>query len=150
MVGNIEVTYLPKTCFTNTLHMLLILQYILVEQCACCLLNHFSHVQLYATLWTVASQAPLPMTFSRQDMKNTVLDITKIRYIPCLQDIVSKPSNVPPLLCLYPPFLVVLDLLLSIGLLLTSRNAVLFTFVPLHSARCRAHNGYSLNKCLLK
>ena len=61
VAGNIEVTYLPKICFTNALHMLLILQYILVEQRACCMLNHFSHVQLYATLWTVDSQAPLSM-----------------------------------------------------------------------------------------
>ena len=26
-----------------------------------CVLNHFSHVQLFATLWTVARQAPLSM-----------------------------------------------------------------------------------------
>ena len=26
-----------------------------------------SHVQLFATLWTVARQAPLPMEFSRQE-----------------------------------------------------------------------------------
>ena len=31
-----------------------------------CVLSHFSHVQLFATLWTVACQAPLPMGFSRQ------------------------------------------------------------------------------------
>ena len=69
VAGNSEVTYLPKTCFTNTLHMLWILQHRLVEQCACCMLKPFSHVQLYATLWTVDSQAPLSMGFSRQDMK---------------------------------------------------------------------------------
>ena len=32
-----------------------------------CLLSHFSRVQLYATLWTVACQAPLCMGFSRQE-----------------------------------------------------------------------------------
>ena len=32
-----------------------------------CVLNHFSHVQLFATLWTVARQAPLSMGFSRQE-----------------------------------------------------------------------------------
>ena len=32
-----------------------------------CMLNHFSHVWLFATLWTIACQAPLPMGFSRQD-----------------------------------------------------------------------------------
>ena len=32
-----------------------------------CMLSHFSHVQLFATLWTVAQQAPLSMGFSRQE-----------------------------------------------------------------------------------
>ena len=31
------------------------------------LLRHFSHIQLCATLWTAASQAPLSMGFSRQE-----------------------------------------------------------------------------------
>ena len=30
------------------------------------MLSHFSHVQLFATLWTIAYQAPLSMGFSRQ------------------------------------------------------------------------------------
>ena len=32
-----------------------------------CALNHFSHVQLFATQWTLAHQAPLSMGFSRQE-----------------------------------------------------------------------------------
>ena len=32
-----------------------------------CMLSRFSLVQLSATLWTVACQAPLPMVFSRQE-----------------------------------------------------------------------------------
>ena len=32
-----------------------------------CLLSHFSHVQLFATPWTVACQAPLSMGFPRQE-----------------------------------------------------------------------------------
>ena len=32
-----------------------------------CVLSHFSHVQLFTTLWTVACQAPLPMGFFRQE-----------------------------------------------------------------------------------
>ena len=32
-----------------------------------CVLSHFSHVQLFATLWTVAHQAPLSMGFSWQE-----------------------------------------------------------------------------------
>ena len=31
-----------------------------------CVLGHFCHVQLCATLWTVASQAPLSIRFSKQ------------------------------------------------------------------------------------
>ena len=32
-----------------------------------CMLSHFSHVWLFATLWTVAHQDPLSMEFSRQE-----------------------------------------------------------------------------------
>ena len=32
-----------------------------------CMLSHFCHVQLFATLWTIAHQAPLFMGFSRQE-----------------------------------------------------------------------------------
>ena len=32
-----------------------------------CMLNHFSHVQLLVTLWTVARQAPRSMGFSRKE-----------------------------------------------------------------------------------
>ena len=32
-----------------------------------CMLSHFSHVQFFATLWTVAHWAPLSMRFSRQE-----------------------------------------------------------------------------------
>ena len=31
------------------------------------MLTHFSHVQLFETLWTVACQAPLSMGLSRQE-----------------------------------------------------------------------------------
>ena len=37
------------------------------EVCVCAVLSHFSCVQLFATLWTVARQAPLSMGFSRQE-----------------------------------------------------------------------------------
>ena len=32
-----------------------------------CMLNHFSCVRLFATLWTIACQVPLSMLFSRQE-----------------------------------------------------------------------------------
>ena len=35
--------------------------------CCVCLLSCFSHVQLFAALWTVACQPPLSMGFSRQE-----------------------------------------------------------------------------------
>ena len=34
---------------------------------ACFMLNHFSHVQLFVTPWTIAHQAPLSMEFFRQE-----------------------------------------------------------------------------------
>ena len=35
--------------------------------CVCCLFSHFSHVQLFAILWTIARQVSLSMGFSRQE-----------------------------------------------------------------------------------
>ena len=35
-----------------------------------CVLSSFSHVQLFATLWTVACQAPLSVGFSRQEYRS--------------------------------------------------------------------------------
>ena len=32
-----------------------------------CMFSHFSHIRLFASLWTVALQAPLSMGFSRQE-----------------------------------------------------------------------------------
>ena len=37
-----------------------------IMPCAC-MLHSFSHVRLFATLWTIAYQAPLSMGFSRQE-----------------------------------------------------------------------------------
>ena len=42
-----------------------VVMYILPMQA--CMLSCFSHVPLFATLWTVACQAPLSMGFSRQE-----------------------------------------------------------------------------------
>ena len=38
----------------------------IIQKCKC-VLNHFSHVQLFATLWTIAHQAPLSMGHSGQE-----------------------------------------------------------------------------------
>ena len=37
------------------------------SQLCACVLSRFSYIQLFATLWTVAHQAPLSMGFSRQE-----------------------------------------------------------------------------------
>ena len=37
-----------------------------------CVLRHFSHVQLFVTLWTVVRQIPLSMGFSRQEYWNVL------------------------------------------------------------------------------
>ena len=54
--------------------------------------SHFSHVRLFATLWTVASQAPLSMGFSKQEYFNGLLcpppgdlpDRTQVSYSCCI------------------------------------------------------------------
>ena len=46
-------------------------QWFINPQCAC-VLSLFNCVQLYATLWTVARQAPLSMGFSSQDYNTAV------------------------------------------------------------------------------
>ena len=38
----------------------------LIPSCAC-VLRCFNHIRLFATLWTIACQAPLSMGFSRQE-----------------------------------------------------------------------------------
>ena len=35
-----------------------------------CVLSHFNSVRVFATPWTVAHQAPLPMAFSRQQYQS--------------------------------------------------------------------------------
>ena len=46
-----------------------------------CVLSHFNHVRLFATLWTVARQASMSMGFSRQEYWSE---------LPC-----SPPGNLP-------------------------------------------------------
>ena len=42
--------------------------------CVCvCMLSHFSHVQLFVTLWTIAFQDPLSMGFSWQEYWSELL-----------------------------------------------------------------------------
>ena len=48
------------------LHMISLLIYMCIYR-YCAVLSCFSRVQLLATLWTIAHQAPLSMGFSRQE-----------------------------------------------------------------------------------
>ena len=55
-----------------------------------CVLSHYSHIQLFATLWTVVCKAPLSMVFSRQEYWSG---------LPCLlQDIFPSQGWNPHLL----------------------------------------------------
>ena len=54
--------------------------------CVCmrmCVLSCFSHVQLFATLWTIAHQTPLSMGFSRQEYWSR-LPCPPLGYLPNL------------------------------------------------------------------
>ena len=54
----------PLSCISN--HILTSNTYISLTLCAR-MLSHFSHVQLFATWWTIVLQAPLSMGFYRQE-----------------------------------------------------------------------------------
>ena len=56
-----------------------------------CMLSHFGRVQLCATLWTVAHQAPLRMGFSRQEYLNE-LPYPPLRNLPNLEMEPVSPS----------------------------------------------------------
>ena len=49
------------------------IQYPVINHVYACVLSHFSPVQLFATPWTVARQAPLSMGFPRQESWSGVL-----------------------------------------------------------------------------
>ena len=58
-----------------------------------CVLSCFSRVQLFATLWTLAHQAPLSMGFSRQEYWSGLPG-------PPLGDLLFSQGSNPSLLCL--------------------------------------------------
>ena len=49
---------------------LLLMSQFISPRLSACVLSHFSHVRLFATLWTMAHQAPLSMGFSRQEYRS--------------------------------------------------------------------------------
>ena len=55
----------------------------LEDFCVCaCMLSHFSCVQLFPTLWTVARQAPLSVGFSRQECWSGLGDLPDLEIKP--------------------------------------------------------------------
>ena len=57
-----------------------------------CVLSHFSCIQPFATLWTIAHQAPLSMGFSRREYWSGLLcpspgrrDQTCVTYVSCIR-----------------------------------------------------------------
>ena len=56
-----------------------------------CLLSHFSHVQLFTTLSTVAHQCPLSMRFSRQEYWNGL----PCSFLGDLPNLGIKPASLP-------------------------------------------------------
>ena len=54
----------PSTCFPPSVLHRSVFTCMAAGVHVCC---HFSHIQLFVTLWTVAHQAPLSMGFSRQE-----------------------------------------------------------------------------------
>ena len=56
--GHVQVSHVQKSTSTPIQ---------LFLSCTTYVLSHFSHIQLFATLWTVALQAPPSMRFSRQE-----------------------------------------------------------------------------------
>ena len=48
--------------YVINIHIFICIQYMYTY-----MLNHFSHVQLFETIWVVAHQAPMSMEFSRQE-----------------------------------------------------------------------------------
>ena len=61
-IFHILLIYLPFDSHWCCVYLLAILNHIAVN-----VLSHFSHVQLFASLWTIACQAPLSMGFSREE-----------------------------------------------------------------------------------
>ena len=97
-----------------------------------CMLNHISHVVLFATLWSIACQAPVSMEFSRQEYLGGLLcpppgDPPDPAY--CL-------SSIPHLLCLLHWQVCSLPLA-SLGSLLHVLNPVQLFVIP-WTAACQA------------
>ena len=65
--------------------------------CVCCVCSSLSHVQLLATPWTVAHQAPLSVGFSRQDYWSGLPSPSPKRLMKvCKIKMITVLSKIPP------------------------------------------------------
>ena len=78
-----------------------------------CVLSHFSHVQLSATSWTVASQVPLSMVFSRQEYWSGLLFPSPVIKYEVSE--VSEVKSLSPVRLLETPWTVAYQVPLSMG-----------------------------------
>ena len=95
------------------------------EQCyvTACMLNHFSHVWMFATLWTVAHQAPLSMRFSRQEYWSG---------LPCpLPEDLPDPGTEPRSL-MFPAMAAVSLLLALLRYYSSTKNVIYSYFIPFY------------------
>ena len=72
------------------------------------MLIHFSHVQLFEMLWTVARQAPLSMGFSRQECWNELPcsppgDLSNIFCVSCIAAAAAAAKSLQSCLTLCNP-----------------------------------------------
>ena len=84
-------TFWLYTSSVSTGHCILSESGIFLKALRACLLSRFSHVWLFATLWTIACQAPLSMGFSRQEYWS---------WLPC-----PPPGDLPESMSLMSPAL---------------------------------------------
>ena len=66
-LGNISVTVTSHNCHLFFVVRIFKIYCLNTFRSQVCMLSHFSHVQLFATRWTVAHQDPLSVGFSRQE-----------------------------------------------------------------------------------
>ena len=59
--------YLIQTCISLCIDSIYLVSILVCNNVLVCVLSRFSHVWLFATLWTVARQAPPSKGFSRQE-----------------------------------------------------------------------------------
>ena len=65
--AQLELQVVQKISWSSPVYLRILRPEEHLEQTLACVLNHFSRVRLFATLWTEALQTPLSMGFSRKE-----------------------------------------------------------------------------------